>query len=225
MGIHYMAQVSLPYFTGIPEDVAINTFHFDGGTEDPRDDPSLITTPLERFYTVAAAPSSSAPGAWISPIVSRGTNACRIKLYDMSDPKPRKPFHIGSFTLPTVIGATEGMPNEVCVVASFHADPVSGEPQARRRGRVYLGPLTKSVFVMGTASVMPSVGEVFRTSVINAAERMCSECHVSGVRWMVYSRTDNNTVPVRSGWVDSDPDIQRRRENGVRTRSSWTINV
>lgn len=225
MGIHYMAQVVLPYYTGIPSDVAVNTFHFDGGTVDPEDDPTLITTPLTRFYTVAASPSGDPPGAWLSPIVSRSGGACKIRLYNMADPKPRKPFEIHSFTLPTVIGATDGMPNEVAVVASFHGDPASGLPQARRRGRVFIGPLTKSAFSMGTNASMPAVGTVFRESLVNASKRLCQESFASGARWVVYSRTNNNLVPVRSGWVDSDPDTQRRRENGVRNRVTWTINV
>lgn len=225
MGTHILAQVVLPYYTGIPQDVAVNTFHFDSMDEDVVGNPSLVTDPLKDFYRAPVSPSTSAPGEWISPIVSRGVGECKVKLYNMSDPKPRRPFEIDTFTLPAAIGATDGMPNEVCVVTSFQGDPLSGHPQARRRGRIFFGPLTKSAFSLGTVSSMPAVGTVFRSSLVNASKQLCIDVRAGGPRWVVYSRASGDLVEIRSGWVDSDPDTQRRRENGVRNRVTWTINV
>lgn len=225
MGTHILAQVVLPYYTGVPEDVAVNTFHFDAMDADVLGDPSLVTEPLKDFYRAPVAPSTSAPGEWLSPIISRGVGAAKVKLYDMSEPKPRRPFEVDTFTLPTVIGATDGMPNECCIVSSFHGDPLSGHPQARRRGRIFFGPLTRSAFSMGTTSAMPAVGTVFRTSLVNASKQLCIDVRNNGPRWVVYSRASGDLVEIRSGWVDSDPDTQRRRENGVRDRVTWTLNV
>lgn len=225
MGAHILAQVVLPYFTGTPEDVAVNTFHFDEGLMDVKEDPELITTPLSRFYTVAAAPSTLKVGECLSSVLSRDAGAARIRLYYMDDPKPRVPFETFPFTLPTVIGATDGMPNEVAIVNSFQGERVSGLPQARRRGRVFLGPLGKAAFTLGTSSAFPKVNITYANAIVDASKRLFTEAYDNEVRWCVYSRKNNDLVPVRNGWVDSDPDTQRRRENGVRTRTAWTVSV
>lgn len=221
---HVLAQVVLPYFTLTPEDVAVNTFHFDADSS-VLDAPDALSLAVARFYNVAEDEYSYGVGAYLSPVVSRGTKAASVRLYNMSEPKPRRPFETFGFTLPSPAGPTSGLPNEVACVASFQGAKVSGIPQARRRGRVFLGPLVANAVNMGTNSVMPTISSPFTEAIRTACLRLANESSEADAEWSVFSRVASTLTHVRSGWIDSDPDTQRRRENGVRTRTVWSRDV
>lgn len=130
-----IAQVTLARDSNLPEDVAVNSFHFEddsgfgttAGIE--TNGPGLISR-LGTFY--------GAIGSFLSSTLS---GAGTVTLYDWDDPKPRVPRLEGSFTFTPGAGT---LPGEVALCLSYRAAAVAGQAAARRRGRVFLGPLSNS---------------------------------------------------------------------------------
>lgn len=115
------------------------------------------------------------------------------------------------------------LPSEVAVCLSFHG-PLTGvfeefgatRPRARRRGRVYLGPLD--------AAVMDSNGYVSaqaRLDIAAAADALMDQPSISDTPWVVYSRAEGSWYPVVGGHVDNAFDIQRRR--GLKSTARTTF--
>jgi hypothetical protein len=204
------AVVTLPYFSGAPEDVATNTFHFQSpvGT-------SVAATVvaasarLGAFYTAVGVNFSKV-------LTSPGT----IKYYDLADPSPRLPVGSGSVSWTASVPAFN-LPEEVAVCVSYQAAPVSGANQARRRGRVFLGPMNFSAFTNPTTGSFVQVLPAYRTTLATAASAMANPA-TNVANWVVYSPTDNLAHPVASGWIDVQPDVQRRRGHKVAGRTLWT---
>lgn len=155
-------------------------------------------------------------------MVTRATNGCRIEIFDLSDPEPRVPRAIKNFTL----GAADGgagvtnLPLECAIVNSFQGAKVAGLPQSRRRGRIFFGPLRSLAFDGGTPSVVTS--NVLQN--LPAASKRLRAAVISdlGGLWVVWSETDQNPVTITDGWVDNDPDTQRRRGVRPTSRTVWT---
>lgn len=91
------------------------------------------------------------------------------------------------------------------MVLSFQADKVSGLPQARRRGRVYFGPLG------GAAEASGRPGTTLLSAVVAFGAALLSESNLADWTWVVYSTVNNGGAPVTNGWVDNSFDTQRRR--------------
>lgn len=199
-------QVTLAMLSGIPEDAATNVWHFDDGEQSATWE--SIASALEDFYAAFRIA--------FSPLVANQGH--EIKMYRVSDPEPRAPVYQTVFQLGA---ATSGsaLPPEVSVVLSYHAEQVSGVPQARRRGRVYLGPLnTSQVGSDGRLST------VCLTNVENAVDALLAEQATFGLwKWSTHSKVSNSGAEVAGGWVDNEPDTQRRRgrEATVREVFVW----
>lgn len=142
----------------------------------------------------------------------------RIKLYDMTDPEPRAPV-VDQLVVPTLgPSASTGMlPPEVALCVSFAAEPQSGVPQARRRGRVYIGPLKASANSAGR----PNTG-IATTLATSAGTLLAASDSSADWSWVVYSRTNDSFATVASGWVDNEFDIQRRRHMSVSDRATFS---
>ena len=197
------AIVELNRDTLIPKDLTVNTWYFEppGAISSSAAD---ITTALDTFYT--------AIGGLLSPVLT-GTGS--VAYYDLEDPEPRVPVATG---LITFTPDTTGLPEEVALCLSFQGAVVSGEAQARRRGRVYLGPLSSDGSTLFTGYYRPSSGT--RSSITTAANALMG---TAGINWSVFSPTTagpppwaagdlaNAFTPVTNGWVDDTFDTQRRR--------------
>lgn len=199
----FRAQVVFPMFTNIPSDVTTNTFHFTElsplGLEAAAD---AITPRLSAFYT-----NVYGTGREMASYMRPG-NAV-VHWYDLSAPVPRVPY-----TLPlnaVISTTTTTLPTEVSCVLSFQGDAESGVPQARRRGRVFLPALTNGVISASAASAYPQFASAFLTVVTAQAEATLLDLGVTGMRWAVWSPTDQAATIVTNGWVDNTPDTQRRR--------------
>ena len=128
------------------------------------------------------------------------------KLYDRDDPTPRAPIAEGLWGF-MVAPAGNPLPPEVALCLSFEGLPTSGIPQARRRGRIYLGPLD----VDGLAPVgRPTTTVVNRLVAAGEVLRLASVAAASWT-WCVFSVVNDVNVPISRGWVDDEYDTQRRR--------------
>jgi hypothetical protein len=210
------AQVRLPYFTNLPEDVATNTMYFITAgvpaTEGELDD---IAARIGSFY--AAFDEN------IAAIVSRSVDAVEIRMYDMADPEPRVPVRTDNFQLAAPAGATN-LPLEVSCVISFHAAFESGVPNARRRGRFYIGPLTSASANFGSATVMPAPHADLITKLVAGAVLLGTDV-TEVVTWAQYSPTLGIASPVQGGWVDNEFDTQRRRQARSSARTTFLTPV
>lgn len=204
------AVCTVSYFTGAPEDVATNSLYFlspEGQTVG--DTIVAANARLNSFYT--------AVGSYYSNVI---TNVVSIKYYNMADPSPRLP--VGTFAVPiTPTAAAQNLPEEVAVVASFSAAPVSGANMARRRGRIYLGPLNFSAITSSTGDSLVQVNPPYRTAIANACTAMANTT-TNIADWVIYSQADNAPYFVASGWIDVQPDVQRRRGHKLSGRTTWT---
>lgn len=202
-------------FTNLPTDVMTNTFHWTELTPMGLEAAADAATPkLADFYEAVYA-GSLAMASYMQP-----ANAI-VNWYDLSQPAPRAPY-----TLPlgsTVTEAASNMPTEVACVLSFQGDPVSGVPQSRRRGRIYLGGLNHGAIAQGDASLFPQFTTAFTAGVANGASTHLLGAGITGLRWSVWSPTTNTAVEITNGWVDNSPDTQRRRSVDPTVRRLWPV--
>ena len=217
------AQVCLAADSSIPADIAINTFHFDAqptglplaptleqlvtGERDGSPDERGMNGDLSDLYNDISDHLSSA----IDPSNSR------IKWYNLDTPAPRFPFlelPMDSF----ITTSTSALPSELAIVSSFQADPVQGVNQARRRNRVYLGPLGGNTINTTDGRIGSLATGIIKDAFVNLAQN--SNGALSWA-WVIYSPTSGVYTAVDSGWVDNAFDIQRRRGIEATIRNTW----
>jgi len=217
MGHVIRIQVSNPTKTGLPADKVTNTWYFDGGElgATPADVANDSIGILDDFY-VAVAPKLSSnlidTWSWVA--------------YNMADAKPRVPVAQGTFGAAVSQVQGQDYPSEMAVCLSFHGQYESGSIKARRRGRVFLGPLAVSSGEVVSNVVRPSAA--YRTTIANAAEALRAAGD-SDKFWAVYSPTadlfgetlDDSTNDVVGGWVDNAFDVQRSRGQAASGRTTF----
>lgn len=213
---HALAQVVFGSDSGLPEDDVVNTWHFlTGGsftdTFVTSTHTNEITARLQDFYT-EPYPTNRIQ-SYMSPRLN--DNDATVRIYNMQDAQPRTPVAINPLTIAFTGNA---LPSEVALCASFQATPASGMIQARRRGRVYLGPLNEAALATG-ASEAPEPN--FILEVVNAMEALFDSN--SSCTWVVYSTVDDDWSLVSEGWVDNAWDTQRRRGIRPTTRDTWPV--
>lgn len=196
------AMVTLKMTTNIPEDDVVNTFWFEGDT-------ALAVTSV--VPAALAARYNGVRGVFPATVRQNGHS---IKIYNMADAKPRAPISDTTFNFTT---ANTGNPiaPELAVCLSFQGARESGEVQARRRGRVYIGPHDAGAFATDGrphADVLAAV-TTFGNDLLDASDLW------TDVKWVVYSPTDGETVEITNGWVDNAWDVQRRRGVAATDRS------
>lgn len=190
------AQVSIPAVSTVSEDTVTNTWHFTA-TGVGSTILGEIALALTDFYEDIDAQKSD-NALWVSAY-------CRI--YDLSESEPRVPIYDELLNL-TSAASTTPLPPEVSMCMSFHGAYVSGASQARRRGRVYLGPLHVSTLDTTTGQF----SSVHVANVATAGSNLLTTSNAaSDWAWGVYSPTAGQLYPVIGGWVDNAPDIQRGR--------------
>lgn len=204
----------MPADSGLPADAVVSTFHF--STEsDPPDPASLVE------IAAALGDCYNAFTAYLSPFYNQG--AMKVTYYNLADPEPRVPLEELPLPITSVPGAgAYAMPPEVSVCCSFEGNQVSGEPQARKRGRVYLGPWG----VFGATQLSAPPGAIL-SAIDTGFTSLLSDSDASlDWTWCVHSPSllKGTTVPplppqplastffpVVRGWIDNAWDTQRRR--------------
>lgn len=198
----YRTQFVLETADNVAANYATNTWYCTAGNE----------TELLGFNSAVLALYGSVASQFGN--MMKATSQIKWKSYDMNDPEPRAPVLEASSTINP--DNTNTLPAEVAMVLSFQAVKVSGSPQARRRGRIYL-PFLKSS--LNGADGRPTATII--TAMATAADTLVTASKASTTwKWVVYSPTDNAGRPVTDGWVDNEWDTQRRRG---RVRTSRTL--
>lgn len=198
-------QVRIPHSNGVPADTVVNTWHF---FADAADEGTLgsIKTALNTFY--------EALDTYKGDAMSWGSS--RYRIYDLSESEPRQPIEDVAAGI-TSAPSGDNLPHELAICLSFRGELVSGTPAARRRGRIYFGPLSS-----GTMTVTGTVNATFRAALATAGgQLLLTSTLASDWSWGVYSPTAGALYEVEAGWVDDAWDIQRRRGVVATTRSTF----
>nr|CRY97362.1 hypothetical protein [uncultured prokaryote] len=191
-----LVQVTIKTADAIPENFITNNFAVTGDVDSPTDSADLMAA-FQTFYgTVKTA---------CFP-VTVAQNAHEFKLYIAGGPRPNYPLYENVFNL-TGPGSGDTLPSEVALCLSFAGVRIPGLPQARRRGRVYLGPLKATNNVLGR----PSSSVI--TAILAAAQTLKDDIDdiPSAGSWAVWSPTSGTAVSLTDAWMDNAWDTQRSR--------------
>jgi len=170
---------------------------------------------LKTFYAAVYGAGSFTAAPWCRPATTT------FKGYDLNDAIPRAPRYTSVDAITVTTAASSTVTPETAVCLSFQGTLVSGQPQSRRRGRIYLGGLGQAV-ANGSASLFPLVLSGGITATIAAASAFKTGTAADGWTWSVYSRMNDAMVAVDNGWIDNAADTQRRRGQQSSLRTTFT---
>ena len=210
----YRAQVVIPTASLLPSDVITNTLHFldpDGAFGYPAA-VTALTTAIGNFYELLYV-AGHTMAEYMRP-----ANAT-IRWYNLEDPEPRPPTIVPWGATPITQGVTV-QPAEVACVLSFQGDRVAGEVQARRRGRIYIGGLGTGWMANSTGNVPPRFA-VSAVADVGTAANLMRTSMPGAIKWVVWSPTSGTYAIITNGWVDIEPDTQRRRGWAPGGRDVW----
>ena len=130
----YLVQQTFEASTLLPEDAVVNTWH----AECSSDANAIAWAAFVRdFYGTDPTGFTESVEDYMSIYL---TGNVTEKIFDLSDPTPRVPVSIDTWTIvPNALDA--GLPEETCICFSQKAAYVSGINPQSQRGRVYIGPL------------------------------------------------------------------------------------
>lgn len=203
---HCFAQVAWARTTGLPEDRIVNGFHFDVTGSIPSVAPGIVSA-LQKFYNVQPPPANYPIKQYLSRVI---TGHADVKFYDWSVAPPRIPLYTGSLDITPITGGVD-LPSEVALCLSYKAAAEPGSKLARRRGRLYIGPLNDGALkgnpdVAGDAR--PTVN--IQNSLVYAAQKLVVDLPAL-CTWSVYSTVDNVLRAVASAHCDDAFDTVRAR--------------
>lgn len=179
------AQVRLNNISTLPQDVAVNTWHFRSSAASPVTDAVLAHTALETFY--------QGMQAHLSPCIA---TPLEVTIYNLVDAEPRTPM--GTDTIVMDIDNVSMLPNEVAICLSYHAASSSGVSVGRRRGRIYFGPFGLSA--LGTSDFGADVNPDCLDDFENLANQFLSNTSSGSCIWSVFSPTTAGSAP----WTESE---------------------
>jgi len=221
---------------GLPEDDTINTFCF--ATTDSAAGPAGLASDMfplvAAFYSgVSAAIGLSVPRSSVHEMIaySLAPVGSVTPVIPLGGPIASSHFNIGAAS-----GSTD-LPRECAAVLTLqtpHAgipeDTPGGppgpkgdtHPAARRRGRIYIGPL--NVAAVGTGVNGVGIAAGVRTAICAAAGTLVTDSNavLGGTSyWGIWSRKNVAIYGITGGWMDDGFDTQRRR--GIKATNRTTF--
>lgn len=223
--------------TGLPQDDCLTTYHW----ETDEGAYSAVTAAALNGHVAAAwetvnPPGTSKPSTWISPEISRVIKPT-CKTYGISGGSP---LAVNDWLAMTASSFDQGMPSEVAMCLSYNAD-LTGileeapddpdadtrpeRPAARRRGRIYVGPLILTC-ATATEPVRPVSTLMNDLLGLGVGLATISDPTLTAVnaRWVVHSDSGfaGANYEITRVSVDDAFDTQRRRgvDRGTRLFAS-----
>jgi hypothetical protein len=195
----------------------VNTMHFES------DDFGLSVNGDGLANRIVAFYQAIGPLGFSSTLAGTG----KVELYEFDDPKPRVPVITQIFNHGK---RSSGLPAEVALCLSFRGSLTSGGTPSRRRGRIFLGPLSSEI----STAIQPNVdyrpSETFLTATINAANTMARGA--SGTyRLAIYSPTTTaQGGSMDTAWTDADffwmdDAFDTIRSRGSKATRRWTRTI
>ena len=201
-------QHALQGRSGLPTDTYVNTFHFSDLAVPTGPDLVTLATAIKSFYADVAAGGGTSIKSFISG--SAGADGASIKMYNQDDPMPREPIFSELYDFNLGFNG-KALPSEVAVCLSYAAASQSGAIQARRRGRIYIGPLNDSASTLASLTERCRPTTAIQTALVQSALDLRSKAVLLGLIWLVYSPTGGSGASITKFWVDDAFDTQRRR--------------
>jgi hypothetical protein len=179
-------QVLLRDVNGLPEDVYINVLHFNINAPDTIE---------------GTCDDINAAYATLLPVLSGRIASMTIKVYPPGI-NPTGP----EFTKDYVFDPAQSpAPNELACCLSYATVDDPEQSTARRRGRIYVGPLAAS------AVNADRPDSILRDFILDFGELLGSAGNAGNSTWRMKSQVDNVYATIESIWVDDAWDVQRRR--------------
>lgn len=219
------STVTFEHVDGLPRDRVVNTFSFVSDADLMELDLDDVSSAIEDFYNLEDATVDLAVGKYISPAVDRISKPI-IRHYFMdghlNGTPAGSPHRMDVWGSTLVAASASALPAEVACVLSFHSEyNLSAEfapgarPRARKRGRLFIGPLNQSTLTTSSLRAIPA--PAFTTRLADAGARL-RDADLQA-KWAVWSRTAGTMFPVTGLWVDDEFDTQRRRGERALTRT------
>lgn len=215
-------QHTLQGDSGLSKDRFVNTFHGTTLINPVGAEFDAIRDAVVNFYNDPVDPGFEGGMSSFANGVGR-----TVKMYDLAEPEPRTPIYTWEDTAtPWTNSINADLPSEVAVCLSYAGDPASGIPQARRRGRIYIGPLNVAWVQTPNTSDGVRPHPPLVAALLSAAWDLREALLDAGVIWAVYSPTNDtegdggpgSMTPITSIWCDDAFDTQRRRGNAPSTK-------
>lgn len=215
--------LTVPRDTALPGDESVNTFHFStglGGGVFTEAESVTVADLIRDFFTVQGPDSVNSLNTYMSQVSNPA--AAVIRFYDLNTPEPRIPYqehtrNLGPF------GGGAPMAEEVALCLSYRTDLVSGTNQARRRGRLFIGPLAASAAEVSNGRSRPTTA--MRTTLLYAGRNLQNGIRGIGLNndWVIWSPTDQEEHVISHLWVDDAWDTMRSR--GPKASLRQSVNV
>ena len=185
--------VILQGVSNLPKDRFINTLHFSDST--PGNTwvgmADSLGPDLVDIYEGLGGSSLFYPAQTVS-------RPFEVRFYNPEDAEPRQP-RIYTGELPG--NSANALPEEVACCLSYYTD----RNVPRKRGRLFIGPLSTSALVAG-AHPNPELTQLM----FNFADSL-SELGSVNVDWQMVSKAANTRQRIEQTWIDNAFDTQRRR--------------
>lgn len=202
---------------GLVDDQFVNDFAFRQALEQTPAEMLALVSRVNSFYN-GTGEELNIVSHYISTSVNRAATH-RMDLYRIAAGGLGSPILSVPWLGPGApIAAAENLPNEVAAVVSFHADLTgvleeSGatRPKARRRGRLYVGPLGDNALSGDIPN--PLFSDTFLGTLRHGITDVAAGNDVAGQggAFSVWSREDQELRRVIGGWTDNAPDTLRKR--------------
>lgn len=210
--------------TGLPADRVINDFAFSDSTAQSGAEITALFAMVSGFYRNTQV-SGASLGSRLSNYINRGATH-ELQAYRIVAGALGSPLQTEDWLGPTTAAGADGLPAECAAVLSFHANLTgvleeSGatRPRARRRGRLFIGPLGTTALTLSTAPYY--LNSTFLSIMREAAVELYDAATAVSTPWAVWSRTDATVRPIVAGWTDNAPDTMRSRGPKANVRTAW----
>lgn len=198
-------------------DNAINTFVFDYGLQTEPAAQLSIRDRLDTFYQ-GQGNDPSFPTQTVISYLSNQISGPPVYYMRPASAAVGDPGTEVQSLITQLPPAANRLPEDVAICLSYRAP---APYTARRRGRIYLGPLN-----VGSLETTGRIKATTRTVLNGAAANLSSESATNPVYWSIASRVGNVAADIVEGFVDQFFDTQRRRDPSTetfgRTESTWT---
>lgn len=226
MLINHVALV-MEHQSGLSRDRVVNTFTFQKTTDWGSSDYASLVVAFDDYLSHVQT-AGVAVGAVLGPQLSRtALPTIRSYLIDghLNGSPAGSPANVSSLAaLPAPLDPNP-LPSEVALCLSYHGTYGSdfefspGErPRQRDRGRIFVGPLIRTVVDMDGTTHRPIPSGSVQNSLQQAAARLKAAL-VPDITWVVWSRKNASVKAVSEVSVDDAFDTQRRRGERAVSRS------
>lgn len=224
-----LVRVIMEATSGLVEDQIVNDFAFSRSLEPSEAQLLEVFDKIDKFYNSVEVDANALAG-YMSTVINRSATH-RMDFYKIQTGDLGAPIWSEPWLGPGGALGTGNLPNEVAAVLSFHGE-LGGlpeefgaiRPRARRRGRIYLGPLRDNA-ITAVGSAPPKLSSAFRDDMANAANVLRLKNETSWGDWSVWSRSGEQLHAIVGGWTDDAIDSQRRRGAAATARATWGFGV